>query len=180
MQRQANWQAGTYCGCQSLHRHKHPPSCLINEPQQERKAGWPTVLSPAKEQIITAQQQSSWCCPQEQRQHDKEANLQNNPWCFWNEHLQAFSNARHLHGYNLTQLLAHLCLWNRLVAFALRDCLQDSSKDVHDEMRDNMNIQVGSIVLQDMFDFQRQILQGDVCHLQAFATVTPNLLRLVQ
>lgn len=71
----------------------------------------------------------------------------------------------HMHSHDVLLLLAHLCLWHRLVAFALRDCLQDSSKDVHDEIRDNMDIQVSSIVLQDVFDFQWQILQGNVCHL---------------
>lgn len=62
-------------------------------------------------------------------------------------------------------MLAYLGLWHRLIAFALRNCLQDSGKDDHDEFRDNMDIQVRSILLQNVFDFQRQILQRNVCHL---------------
>ena len=61
--------------------------------------------------------------------------------------------------------MAHLGLWHRLIAFTLRNCLQDSSKDDHDELRDNMDIQVRSILLQNVFDFQRQILQWNICHL---------------
>lgn len=74
-------------------------------------------------------------------------------------------NARHRLQTELLQMLGYLGLWHRLIAFALGNCLQDCSKDDHDELRDNMDIQVRSILLHNVFDFQRQILQWNVCHL---------------